>query len=87
MNLSSLRDKIDEIDNQILELLKQRAAIAFQIGKLKNQNNVAIVSKDREIEIINRLAQKNNSYLSEEDIKSIFSLIIQKCRAVQLLPE
>ena len=34
-NLDKLRNKIDLIDDRILELLKDRSKIALDIGKLK----------------------------------------------------
>ena len=35
-NLNKLRIDIDKIDREILELLSQRAGIAKEIGRLKN---------------------------------------------------
>ena len=42
MDISDWRNKIDGLDEQIVQLLSQRAAAAVEIGKLKAKINVPI---------------------------------------------
>ena len=37
MSLDDLRNRIDEIDHQLVELLNERARVVVEIGKLKNK--------------------------------------------------
>lgn len=46
-DLSSLRNDINRIDNQILDLLSQRMKIAEEIGKYKKENNITILQPKR----------------------------------------
>ena len=84
MDIASLREEIDQVDEKILTLLEQRARLAAEIGKKKLENNLSVVSTERESEIIQRLVRKNNSRLTGQDIESIFKEIIKSCRNVQI---
>ena len=50
-NIEKLRNQIDKIDNQILNLLKNRSKLSLEIGILKKQNpgseNFYLVLKDK----------------------------------------
>lgn len=81
--LNKLRTKIDDIDNKILYLINQRAKIAKKIGEIKITKGYDIYSPDREKEIIERLIKNNKGPITEEDIKDIFSTIMQVCRYQQ----
>ena len=37
-NLKNLREKVNEIDNKILDLLDGRSEIVYNIGKIKNKS-------------------------------------------------
>ena len=43
MNIEMLRKMIDEIDDQILKLICERAVNAIKIGKEKNKNNLDFI--------------------------------------------
>ncbi|MBP5211208.1 MAG: bifunctional 3-deoxy-7-phosphoheptulonate synthase/chorismate mutase type II [Bacteroidales bacterium] len=46
-NVTFYRDKIDEIDRRILELLSERMEISQEIGKVKKQSNAPLFQGDR----------------------------------------
>ena len=55
--LKDLRDKIDTIDLQILDLIQSRAAHASKIGEIKKESSQfdgMFYKPEREIEIINK---------------------------------
>ncbi|MDA3779951.1 MAG: chorismate mutase, partial [Bacteroidales bacterium] len=74
--LESLREQIDSIDQQMLELFAQRMKIVDKIGEYKCENEVTILQLRRWEKIIEtrRNAGKNLG-LSEDFIKKIFQLI------------
>ena len=82
-DLDSLRLEIDKIDEQILQLLTDRAQYARHIGEYKSRNNIAVFSQEREERILSNLVLKNKGPLSAESIKSIFAQIITSCRELQ----
>ncbi len=83
-SILNVRDKIDTIDNQILDLLKQRIQLARDIGKLKDDVNRAKWDPQREREIYARLLEKNDNVFPESALRSIFHEIITTCRLSQL---
>ena len=56
MKLEDYRNLLDQIDNQILTLLQERAAIVKRVGELKSRTGVErIYAPHREREILSRL--------------------------------
>ena len=50
-SLKSLRTTIDKLDLQILKLVNERAALAAEIGKVKNDHGSEVFSPAREEEV------------------------------------
>ncbi len=74
--LDVLRNRIDSIDSEILELLASRVKIVAQIGKYKRENNVTALQMNRWTELMeNRVATGKNMDLNETFIKILFQLI------------
>ncbi|WP_378185535.1 chorismate mutase [Aquimarina sp. W85] len=77
--LSGLRAKIDIADNQLLEVLAKRMKISDEIGRVKAQQNVAILQSKRWNEILGRMIlEGNENGLSEEFILRIYKAIHQE---------
>lgn len=81
MSLSSLRNQIDELDSQILELFLKRINVCREIAKLKKLNNTPIENSSRENEILENVkAFSGDDFIySEALFKKIFSI----CKDVQ----
>lgn len=82
-NILSVRDNIDSIDDQILDLLKKRLDYAKEIGKLKDEGKRAKWDPRRERQIYERLLKDNDDVFPEQVVKSIFHEIITTCRLSQ----
>ena len=80
--INELRNKIDEYDDKILTLVTKRLEISDKIGSIKKKSNLEILDKNRENEIISRLAKKFKM-LNKEHIKSIFNQIFNVSRLIQ----
>lgn len=79
MKIHTLRKQIDAIDSQILSNLGSRMKIADEIGRLKNDNNVAILQMERWNEILERMKSAGKTQnLSEEFITELFKAIHQE---------
>jgi chorismate mutase/prephenate dehydratase len=72
MDLNQLRDKIDNIDNEIISLLNERMEVVKQVGELKNSTGGAIYRPEREVAIIERLASQSNGKLTKGAIEAVF---------------
>lgn len=83
MDIVDWRDKIDEIDSRILELLNRRADFCNKIGEIKAQRGIPIHSPDREKLIIERTQEENGGPLSNEGVRRIFERIIDESRKLE----
>jgi chorismate mutase/prephenate dehydratase len=79
--LKQHRDKIDAIDDQMLELVNERARLAREIGHLKNGG--PIYRPEREAQVLRRLLDRNHGPLSDEAVTSIFRQVMANCRALE----
>jgi len=72
--LVELRQQIDSLDDEILELLVDRFKIAEQVRDLKQQNNQPPLDRDRWADIEARLKSRaDEAGLDPDDIAEIFS--------------
>ena len=83
----TVRNRIDSIDDTILDLLKERLDCALVIGKLKSFENRAKWDPARERQIYERLFGINNGVFPVDALRSIFHEIITTCRLSQKLIE
>ncbi|PIE58381.1 MAG: prephenate dehydratase [Desulfobulbus propionicus] len=81
--ISEVRDRIDTIDDTILELLKERLSCALTIGALKKETDRAKWDPQRELEIYQRLRDKNQDIFPYKALRSIYHEIITTCRLSQ----
>ena len=79
--LKQLRDQIDAIDNELLQLINKRAGLAQQIGKIKKSGTV--YRPEREAQILTRIQALNPGPISSEHIKQLFTEIMSLCRALE----
>ena len=83
MNLDDWRSRINDLDNQILKLLTQRAEAALQIGDLKRRQEAPSYAQEREAEILRRLTALNSGPLSADSIAAIWRELLSGCRALE----
>ena len=82
-DITALRRRIDDIDDQILELLNRRLSAAQAIGQIKQQTGITVVDNRREGEIYQRLLSLNQGALKTGSLYRIFRSIITAGRRVQ----
>lgn len=59
--LAPLRQKIDELDQKIVELLNARANIVVEVGKVKHQSGTPVYAPDREKIVLERIRKANRT--------------------------
>jgi len=84
-DLSRCRDRIDQIDAQLVDLLNERTAIVEEIGRIKQHLTLAIYEPKREEEVFANITRCNCGPLSTDALKHIFERIIDEMRTVQKL--
>src|SRR5262249_28075465 len=82
-SLRNLRTQIDKLDLQILKLVNERAALAAEIGKVKNDQGAEIFSPAREEEVLQNVLLANKGPLDEQTVKAVFREIMSGARALQ----
>ena len=82
-DIQALRDDIDQIDENILELINQRLLLAKQISDIKNRDGIQIEDNRREKDIMNRLLARNNGPLPADGLIKIYTTIIATGRDIQ----
>ena len=80
--IEELREKINSLDDRIIKLLEERFSISKEIGKIKFNSESAILDKNREREIINRL-HMNTKIISKESVAMIYQNIFKVSREIQ----
>ncbi|HEY5628566.1 MAG TPA: chorismate mutase [Candidatus Limnocylindrales bacterium] len=82
--LSRVRDEIDALDKELVELLNRRAALGRQAGHAKAlAGRRAVHDPEREREVLLRVAMANAGPLSQADLLSIYRRIVAATRSVE----
>jgi len=79
--LKELRLKIDSIDDSIIKMLRERVAVAREIGEAKGSRPV--YDPEREMAVIRRL-QDLAPDIDGEALASVYTDVIALCRSVQM---
>jgi chorismate mutase/prephenate dehydratase len=82
-DLQQLRQAIDSVDQQLLALLNQRAALANEVGELKRQDGSPVFRPEREAQVIQGLQTANAGPLKSDSISHIWREIMSACRALE----
>jgi chorismate mutase/prephenate dehydratase len=81
--LNELRNKIDEIDRRILDLLNKRTEVVLEVGKTKQDKRLKIHSPERERSILKRLKEQNPGPFPDEPLRLIYEEILSASLALQ----
>lgn len=81
--LKALRANIDKLDLQILKLINERAELASEIGKVKNDHGAEVFSPAREEEVFHNVLEANKGPLDSSTIRAVFREIMSGSRALQ----
>jgi chorismate mutase len=83
MDIADWRKKIDEIDQQLVEILNRRAAAAQEIGRLKRRSELPIYEPDRERIVLAQVQESNRGPLHHRHLIQIYERIMDVMRNIQ----
>ncbi len=83
MTLEELRNRIDVLDRQLVELLNERARAALLIGHLKAATSLPVYEPAREKVIYSNVRANNKGPLPDIELTHIYERIIDVMRALQ----
>ena len=82
--LAPLRDRIDAIDHEIVALLNERAQIALEIGRVKQETGRRTVrDAAREAEVLERVTSASAGLFPEPELVALYRKLIAATRRVQ----
>lgn len=79
--LNRYREQINHLDDELLSLVNQRAALAQQIGHLKEDG--VVLRPEREAQVLRRLQAANPGPLSNAAVAALFTEVMSNCRALE----
>ena len=71
--LEECRNKIDEIDTEIIKLYEARMAIVKEVIEYKIENNIPVLDSNRESSMLD----KNLNKIKNEDFKSYYEYVLK----------
>lgn len=84
--LQHIRQQIDTIDEQIQQLITQRALCAKQVADIKTQGgrvDTVFYRPEREAQVLRAVKARNTSVLSDDDMARLFREIMSVCLALE----
>ena len=83
--LEEIRIRIDEIDEQLVSLINERASLATEVAQVKRASGkkVSFYRPEREAQVLRRITELNKGPLLEEDITRLFREIMSSCLALE----
>ncbi len=83
IDLLEIRNRIDEIDSKLVELLEERLNIVEEVAMFKKQTGKKIFDEVREKEVINKNIKKVKNKELEDYIKTIIQDIMNTSKEYQ----
>jgi chorismate mutase len=81
--LALCRERIDEVDRRILDLLNERTRTVEEIGRIKQAAQFPVYEPRREDQVFQNIADYNHGPLSTEAARRVFERIIDEMRKIQ----
>lgn len=76
--LAPPRQRINDIDNQIVKLLNERATVVREVGQIKKQYHAPAEAPGRAEQVLRRVSQQAQAPLSADAIHHIYETILSE---------
>jgi len=81
--LAGLRQQIDSLDRQLLDMLNQRAHLAEQVGDIKRAEGSPFFRPDRVAQVLEKIQSLNPGPLKNSHVAAIWREIMSACLALE----
>ena len=85
--IEKLRSRVDEVDQELIRILNERARIVQELGKIKTEAGKPLFDPKREEEILRRVAEENEGPIYNSSMREIFELIMHRIRDLEIQRE
>lgn len=79
-----LRERVDEVDSELIRALNERARIVQEIMALKAESGAPVYDPKREEEILRRVVEMNAGPIYDSSMRDIFELIVHRIRDLEI---
>jgi 3-deoxy-7-phosphoheptulonate synthase/chorismate mutase len=79
-----LRERVDEVDRELIRALNERARIVQEIMALKAESGAPVYDPRREEEILQRVVEQNEGPIYDSSMRDIFGLILHRIRDLEI---
>jgi chorismate mutase len=79
-----LRERVDEVDRELVEALSERARIVQEIMALKAGAGAPVYDPKREEEILRSVVERNPGPIYDSSMRDIFELILHRIRDLEI---
>ncbi len=82
--VQELRDRVDEVDKDLVRALNERARIVQEIMAMKAEAGSPVYDPKREEEILQRAMEYNEGPIYDTSMREIFELILHRIRDLEI---
>ena len=79
-----LRERVDEVDQELILALSERARIVQEIMVLKAEAGAPVYDPRREEEILQRVVEQNPGPIYDSSMRDIFEIILHRIRDLEI---
>lgn len=84
--LPGFRQRIDQLDARLMEILSERARVVEEVGEYKRQHGLPVYVPHREREVIDRALSRNTGPLPARTVEAIYRELMSGSFALELPP-
>lgn len=82
--VEALRERVDEVDKDLVRALNERARIVKEIMSLKAEAGAPVYDPKREEEILRRVVEYNEGPIYDTSMREIFEIILHRIRDLEI---
>ncbi|GEM_PF-1372484 len=83
-SLETVRAKIDEVDERLVQLIEKRAELVQSLIAIKKEQGVSARIPEREEAIVLDLHQRHGKHFTRHELEAIYRPIFDACVRMQL---
>ena len=81
--LETSRRRIDQIDDQIVKLLNERAAVVRDVGSVKTRFHAPASAPGREAQVLRRVSEQARAPLTPDAVRKIYQTLLAEMTAME----
>ena len=82
--IKALRERVNEVDHELVRLLNERAQIVQEMGAYKQEAGIPLFDPKREEELLSKIAEDNPGPIYDSSMRDIFEIIMHRIRDLEI---